>query len=251
MAPAAGTEAGRAEHAIGAGGDRTVEVDRLAEEAALAVFERLQGQGARFSLLSEELGRRDFGAPYPLVLMDPVDGSVNAKQGIPVYAAMLSLLGGPTVGDVIAGHVLNLVGGDCWQAVRGGGAWRDGKPLRVLPPARSDRFEVLGIESSARSVFNARPLLERSAKIRILGSMALSIAYTAAGGLDLFCSPVRARVFDMSASLLVLSEAGGVASDFEGQSLDPLPATLQSRSTLLCAADRQGHQLALSLLRAQ
>ncbi|HLQ61117.1 MAG TPA: inositol monophosphatase family protein, partial [Candidatus Acidoferrales bacterium] len=98
---------------------------------------------------------------------------------------------------------------------------------------------------------NARPLVERAVKIRILGCMALSIAHTATGGLDAFCSPVRARVFDMSASLLVLREVGGVATDFEGLPLDRLPATLQSRSTLLCAADRQSHELALGLLRLQ
>ncbi|HLQ60816.1 MAG TPA: inositol monophosphatase family protein, partial [Candidatus Acidoferrales bacterium] len=146
VAPAAGTEAGRREISTGAGGDRTVELDRLAEEAALQVFERLHRQGARFSLLSEELGKRDFGAPLPLVLMDPVDGSVNAKQGIPLYAAMLSLCDGPSVGDVSAGHVLNLVSGECWQAERGGGAWRDGRPITVLPPARAGRIDVLGLE---------------------------------------------------------------------------------------------------------
>ena len=213
MAPVAGTEAGRAELATGAGGDRTVEVDRLAESVAVAALEKVAQAGARFRLLSEEIGERDFGAESPTILLDPIDGSLNATQGLPLYAIMLSLVDEPRVGGVRAGYVMNLATGEAWSAIRGGGAWRAGQRLDPLPRRPSRRFEVLALESSPRSLVKAEALVQRSAKVRILGSMAISIAQAAAGSFDVFCSPIDARVFDMTASLLVLKESGGVATD--------------------------------------
>ena len=249
MASLIGTEAGRVELATGAGGDRTVEIDRLAEAVALRAFERASAGGQAFSVLSEEVGHRFYGADYPLVVMDPIDGSLNAKQGVPCYAVMLSLLGGPTVADLRAGYVLNLVNGEDFSAVRGGGALHGGLPLRPLPRADPERIEVVALESSPRSVFAAEPLLKRATKLRILGSMAISIAHTATGSFDVFCSPMQARVFDMTASLLVLSEAGGVATDLEGRSLEGLEVGFKVRTTLLAAADPAAHRMALGILR--
>lgn len=225
-----------------------MEIDRLAEDTALAAFARVAADGARFAVLSEEVGRRGFGADYPLVVMDPIDGSLNAKQGVPCYGVMLSLVDGPTVADLRAGYLMNLVNGEEFSAVRGGGARHNRQPLTPLPRARSDRFEVIALESSPRSLAAAEPLIRRSGKLRILGSMAISIAHAATGGFDLFCSPMKARVFDMTASLLVLEESGGVASDLGGRSLDALEVGFDVRTTLLAAADPAAHALALEVL---
>ena len=216
----------------------------------MEILERRRRAGERFSLLSEEAGQVNFGAAFPLVVLDPIDGSLNAKQGIPLVGVVLSLLDGPTVADLRVGHVLNLVTGDSFDALKAKGATHNGSPLAALPSRPSGRIELLGLESSPRSLKRAAPLIERSAKIRILGSMALSIAHAATGGFDLFCSPIQARVFDMTASLLVLKESGGVATDMEGRELDGLEASLATRSTLLVASDGRVHELALRILRA-
>jgi myo-inositol-1(or 4)-monophosphatase len=249
--PLAGTEVGRAPLSVGAGGDTTMELDRAAEAVVLAELAALAERGEKFSLLSEEVGTRSFGADYPLVLVDPVDGSLNAKQGVPVFSVMLAVLDGPTVDDVFAGLVLNLNTGEEWRAIRRQGAWRGGKPLAVIRRTEVRRIELLGLESTPRSVRLAQPLIERSSKIRILGSMAISIALTAAGGFDVFCAPMRVRVFDMAASLLMLSEAGGVATNLEGEPLGKLSCDLASRSTLLCAPTRELHAEALQILSAR
>jgi len=215
---------------------------------ALAAFARASTGGARFSVLSEEVGHRAFGANYPLVALDPIDGSLNAKQGVPCYAVMLSLLRGPLVGDLSAGYVMNLVSGEEFSATRGGGGFRNGDPLKPLARPKADRIEVLALESSPRSVFEAERLVRRAAKLRILGSMAISIAHAATGGFDLFCSPMRARVFDMTASVLLLQEVGGVATDLKGRPLDGLEVGFEVRTTLLAAADPAAHRLALEIL---
>jgi myo-inositol-1(or 4)-monophosphatase len=243
-----GTEGGRRELEVGAGGDTTVEIDRAAEEAALAILQRVHRGGDRFSLLSEEAGMIDFGAEYPLVILDPIDGSLNAKQGIPLVGVVLSLVEGPTVGGLRAGHVLNVATGDYFDAVRGAGASHNGRDLKTLTARPSQRIELLGLESSPRSLKRASSLVERAAKIRILGSMALSIAHTATGGFNVFCSPIQARVFDMTASLLVVRESGGVATDMAGKSLDGLEVGLKTRSTLLVASDAAMHEQALRIL---
>jgi myo-inositol-1(or 4)-monophosphatase len=247
--PLAGTEAGRAPLSIGAGGDRTMELDRAAEAVVLGRLEGAADDGERFSVLSEEAGMRSFGADFPLVLVDPVDGSLNAKQGIPFFGLMLTILDGPTVADTVAGYVLNLVNGEEWKAIRKQGAWRDGERCEVQPPEDRARIRLIGLESNPRSLVAAKGLVDSSTKVRILGSMALSIAHTAAGAFDAFCAPVPMRVFDMSASLLILAEAGGIATDTHGKSLDGLTCDLETRTSLLCAPSAELHAAALKAIR--
>lgn len=249
--PLSGTERGRAQLQVGAGGDTTIELDRAAEVVVFAELATLVERGVHFSVLSEEAGHRSFGADYPLVLVDPVDGSLNAKQGVPLFGLMLAVLDGPAVDDVFAGLVLNLNTGEEWTAVRRQGARRAGQPLKVMPRGDHQHIELLGLESTPRALTLAQPLIEKSGKIRILGSMAISIALTAAGGFDVFCAPLRVRVFDMAASMLILSEAGGVATDLDGNSLGRLTCDLNTRSSLLCAPTRELHSEALEILGSQ
>ena len=108
--------------------------------------------------------------------------------------------------------------------------------------------KLLALESTPRSIKVAQPLVERAGKLRILGSIALSIALTSAGGFDVFCASLPMRVFDMAASFLLLAEAGGVATNLNGDSLGPMRCDLETRSTLLCAPTRELHAEALRLL---
>lgn len=247
--PLAGTERGRSRHGRGAGGDTTLELDRAAETVVFAELDALAGRGETFSVLSEEAGHRSFGADYPLILVDPVDGSLNAEHGIPVAGLMLAALDGPNVADTYAGFVLNLSTGDAWTALRKQGARRNGQALKVLHTDPTS-IALVGLESTPRALGAARPLVEQASKIRILGSMALSIALTASGGFDAFCAPIPVRMFDTAASLLVLSEAGGVATDTRGEPVAGLRCSLDTRSSLLCAPTPELHAAALGLLRA-
>jgi myo-inositol-1(or 4)-monophosphatase len=250
VTPLLGTEAGRREVGTGAGGDRTVELDRLAEAAALNELERVAADGRPCSVLSEEAGLIDLGAAYPRLLLDPLDGSLNAKQGLPVSAVMLTLIEGPQLRDVRVGWMMNLASGERWHAIRGGGAYRDGSLLRPLAPHDPHgRIGVLGLESSPRELCRAQPLIDRASKVRLLGAMAMSLAHTAAGGVEVFATPIQARIFDMTAGVLMINEVGGVVTDFAGQPVDGIEVGLEDRTTLLGSAHPNLHALALGVLK--
>jgi myo-inositol-1(or 4)-monophosphatase len=246
--PLLGTEAGGKELGRGAGGDRTVELDSRAEAEALDELRAVAGRGERFSVLSEEAGLLDMGARFPRVVLDPVDGSRNAKRGVPVVGVMLALNEGPTLGETRIGFVLNLASGERWHAVRGGGAFRQGQ--RLLPARHSpeSRIGILSLETSTRSFLAAGSLIERSSRLRMLGSTALALAHTASGGLDVHCTPTPHRVFDTTAGVLMIEEVGGLATDTEGRPLSELPADLETYTTALCSAHRDLHKLAAQAL---
>jgi len=216
---------------------------------ALDQLARFATTGHPCSVLSEEAGLVDLGAEYPRVMLDPVDGSLNAKQGLPLAAVMLSLAEGPALADVRLGWVLNLATGERWLAARGAGTFRQGRRVVPLPSSpRAGRIGVLGVESSPRELCGLQPLIDRASKLRLLGSMALTLAHAAAGGIEVFAAPIRARIFDMTAGVLMITEVGGVVTDLEGRRLEGAPVGLESRTTLLASAHPELHRRALEAL---
>jgi myo-inositol-1(or 4)-monophosphatase len=251
--PLAGTPRGREEVGVGAGGDRTIYLDQLAEEIVVRHLEQAYRSGGRFRLISEELGERDFGGE-PLVLADPLDGSFNAKMGLPYYAVVLAVTEGDRFSDVRLGYVQNLVTGDEYHAIAGAGAFHHGKPLRPAPPAFDGRVIPLvqldapsGVEPRER----AAPIFARAEKVRQLGSAALNLCHTASGGVALQVTPEPVRSFDLAGPLLILREAGGIATDFEGGAIDAVSVRLDARTTLLASLSQQIHAYALELLRVR
>src|SRR3954451_23621992 len=135
----------------GEGGDRTLLIDEAAEDVVFAELDRLHEAGARFTAISEERGVVDFGAPDTLVVIDPIDGSLNAKRGLPHFALSFAVADGPTMADVFFGFVQDFGREEEWVATRGKGAMLDGI---ALDPSLGERrtkdgkLEVLGVESA-------------------------------------------------------------------------------------------------------
>lgn len=253
VTPLAGTAAGRAVVGSGAGGDQTVYLDQVAEQIVVRHLEQAYRSGFRFRLISEELGERDFGGPG-LVLADPVDGSFNAKMGLPYYAVVLAATDGDQIRDVKLGYVQNLVTGDEFAAVAGGGALRNGRPLKPqAPPFDGASIPLVQIDAPTGVDVRGRagPIFAQAEKIRQLGSAALNLCHAAAGGVALQVTPAPVRAFDLAGPLLVLREAGGIATDFDGRSIDTTSVRLDSRTTLLASVSSPIHAYALQLLGAR
>src|SRR3954454_12569060 len=111
----------------GGGGDRTLVIDQYGEDAVFAQLHRLHAEGARFTAVSEERGEVDFGDSGVRVVIDPLDGSLNAKRGLPAHALSVAVADGPTMADVAFGFVFDFGTGEEWVARRGQGALPDDK----------------------------------------------------------------------------------------------------------------------------
>ena len=129
-------------------GDRPQRRERRARTAR----PRCDDEGYRFTALSEERGAIDYGDQAVKVIIDPIDGSLNAKRGIPHHALSIAVADGPTMADVAFAFVYDFGPREEWYARRGEGSlWVDGvRSIRTLEErrGRDGRIEVLGIESA-------------------------------------------------------------------------------------------------------
>ena len=201
----------------GSGGDRTLEIDQNAEQLVFDQLDDLRDEGYRFCALSEERGVIDYGDSDVRVIIDPIDGSLNAKRGVPSYALSVAVADGETMADVVFGFVHDFGPGEQWWAWRGRGAWLDGAELDTTLPerrGRDGRLEVLGIESAdPRWIAASIEALQDSAyRLRALGTIAASLCQVAAARFDGMVSLRRSRGIDAAAGQLIVREAGGVVS---------------------------------------
>ena len=178
--------------------------DLAADAAALEVLDR-----AGVGVLSEESGLRRADHDI-VVVIDPIDGSTNAAQGIAWFATSLCAIDrdGPR-----AALVVNQASGVRFHALRGGGAWRDGTPIRPSGCA------VLGDAIIGLSGLPDRHWGWR--QFRVLGAAALDLCLVASGALDGFvdCSHDAHGVWDYAGGLLVCREAGAVVFDAHDREL--------------------------------
>jgi myo-inositol-1(or 4)-monophosphatase len=219
---------------MGEGGDETTAIDQAAEDAVVA---RLGARGGDFVLVSEELGERAFGAGGERrVVVDPIDGSVNAKRGIPFFSFSLAVAEGPTVADVTFGYVYDFGTGEEWTAERGGGALVNGRPIGGVRP--KERIEILSFEGTTTPIIAARiaDVLGLADRVRVMGSLALSLCHLADGRVDAVCSLKPARSVDIAAAQLLVRECGLAIELFENPPFERAPLDLVTRSRVLAAA---------------
>ena len=201
----------------GSGGDHTLEIDDAAETLVFAQLERLHEQGHRFSAISEERGAVDFGDPNLLVVIDPIDGSLNAKRGLSHHALSVAVATGDTMADTQFGFVHDFGTGEEWWAARGEGAFLNQERLDPDVGERrgpDGRIEVVGIESADPRWLKGSIdiLVEQAYRLRALGAIAPSLCQVAAGRFDGMVSLRGCRAVDAAAAQLVVREAGGLVS---------------------------------------
>lgn len=237
---------------LGKGGDRTLVIDRDAEDIVFSELDGLHAAGARFTAVSEERGEVDYGDPEVRVVIDPIDGSLNAKRGLPHHALSVAVAYGATMADVAFGFVHDFGPGEEFSARRGEGAFLGARRLDPALPERrtSDgRLEVIGLESAdPRWVAAAIDVLPATAhRLRAIGAIAVSLCQVAAGRLDGMASLRKCRSFDAAAGQLVVREAGGhVAFPHCDRPLGA-PLDLEPRSPVAAARSPDGLRELLAL----
>jgi myo-inositol-1(or 4)-monophosphatase len=217
----------------GEGGDDTTAIDQAAEDA---VVRRLEATGESFVLVSEELGTKVLGSGgRTVVVVDPIDGSINAKRGIPFFSFSLAVADGPTMGDVHFGYVHDFGSGEEWTAERGQGAFLNGRRLGAVRP--KDELEILSFEATTAPAIAERVsgLVGVAGRLRVMGSLALSLCHLAAGRVDGVCSLKTARSVDIAAAQLLVREAGLAIELVDDPPFAAAPLDLGQRSRVVAA----------------
>jgi myo-inositol-1(or 4)-monophosphatase len=217
----------------GLGGDETTAIDKAAEDAILA---RLGAVDEPLTIVSEEVGR--LGDGPTVVVVDPIDGSLNAKRAIPFFAVSIAVAGGETMGDVHFGYVYDFGTGEEWVARRGAGATLNGAPLGSVRP--KDTIEILAFEAT-RTDLISRDVSKVDGfayRLRIMGSLALSLCHLAAGRIDAVCSLKGARSVDIAAAQLLVRELGYAIQLFDDERpFEAAELDLEGRSRVAAAGN--------------
>jgi myo-inositol-1(or 4)-monophosphatase len=203
--------------------DFVTEVDL---EAEARIVKRIRRAFPDHAILAEEeasrtgaTGRSEHPAAGTLWLIDPLDGTTNYLHRYPMYAASIAVV---QDGDLAAAVVASGATDDIWTAVRGGGAQRNGEPIRVSAtrdmgraligtgfPHKTPRDIPVYLEQLGR-------VLRRSAGVRRAGSAALDLCHVATGWFDGFWE-LSLAPWDVAAGTLIVREAGGVVTRLDGR----------------------------------
>jgi len=213
----------------GMGGDETTAIDAAAERVILARFEGLDG----LTIVSEEVGVIGDGPTH--VVVDPIDGSLNAKRGIGFFALSIAVASGPTMGDVDFGFVHDFGTEEEWTAMRGEGARLDGRLLESQLP--KEQIEILAFEATrtASVAEKAAAVVDLAYRLRIMGSLALSLCHLAAGRIDAVCSLKPARAVDIAAAQLLVLERGLAIDLPDAAPFAAAPLDVEARSRVVAA----------------
>lgn len=203
-----------AERKSGGKGEVT-QTDRDAETIILDIL----ASDSAYAILSEEAGgARDSDAG--LWVVDPLDGTTNFSRGIPLFAASIALMRGPSV---VLGVIYHPLTGDCYAAERGGGCWRNDERLsvsQVADPELAVLYLTHGYPTADRARYGeALSRFAPRSYPRSFGSTAVELSFVAAGmGDGWICS--GDELWDFTAGMVLVEEAGGRVSDWHGDAWD-------------------------------
>ena len=230
----------------GAGGDITVLIDRVAEDVVLATLEP-----TGIGILSEEIGLRP-GSESMLAVIDPIDGSLNAKRGMPGFSTSIALADGPTMADVWLGWVHDYGSGEEWVAERGRGVWVNGAPVVPDEAGAGPMLDLVALEGATPArVARAAPVMEGQVnRIRVLGSAALSMCQAAGGRVDAMVALGAVRAVDVAASVLIAREAGVVVGLPEPQDVPAALLDVESRWPAVAGRTAEEYSIARAALAA-
>ena len=227
--PLLGTREGAQQLKKGAGGDISMEIDLVAERT---VIEFLKRNNENLLLISEEIGEIIIGNEKEAemlrekIIIDPIDGSTNSVRGIPFSCISIAYAIGDNLQDMSKAVILDLNTGKMYWAEKNKGAYFNDKKLQVSPTCSNDQiiFEVdFDLDTIINTFKEAKSLLDKIYRIRVLGSIALSCCLLAKGALDgILDLREGTRIIDIAAGYLIIKEAGGKIFSKLGKEHDTL-----------------------------
>jgi len=230
--------------------DVVTEVDTLSEQLIISTLRQSFPQDA---FLAEESGRSHVtggngrrpaaAAEQRLWVIDPLDGTVNYANGIPVFCVSVGLVEG---GRPVLGVVYDPVRDEMFSAIAGGGARLDGQPIRhPVKEKMSDLVVSLAI-SRRGWLRRERAVRQRIRVARVMGSAALALAYVGNGRFDGFIQAGGLSLWDICAAGLIAAEGGATVTTLSGGSWFDIHSA--ERSIGLVAAAPAHHPTFLELL---
>jgi len=221
--------------------DLVTEVDHACESL---IVETLAAERPRDAILAEEGGGEDRADAAWRWVIDPLDGTMNFAHGYPRFCVSIGV---EREGIAQVGVVYDPLLDELFAAVRGQGATRNGRPIRVSHEREIGRallatgFAYDVHRSADDNVDHFARFVKRARGLRRDGSAALDLCYVAAGRLDGYWE-LKLHAWDVAAGNLIVEEAGGRVSDFEGR-----PSRGDGRQTV--ASNRHLHDAMIEVLR--
>ncbi|HIP91361.1 MAG TPA: bifunctional NADP phosphatase/NAD kinase [Methanothermococcus okinawensis] len=236
---------------IGADGTPTKRIDVIAENIGINTIER----HCSAVVISEEIGVKKVGegAPEYIVVLDPIDGTYNALNNLPIYAVSIAIgkiagkyrglegVRGMSIEDLELGIVKNIATGEIYYGRVNKGAYilekndREWKKIEVSN-TKDLKDATVGVFAYGLTTNTLNFIKDRKVRrIRIFGSVALEMCYVARGALDAFINVNETtRLCDIAGSYVILRESGGVITDRDGRPLD-MKLDIGERRSLICS----------------
>ena len=224
--PLIGTEKALEKYERGAGGDVSMDIDIVAENA---IIKTIESSNVDLLLISEEIGEKYIGDKeeaqknqYKLIV-DPIDGSNNAVRGIPFSSVSIAFATGNKISDIERAVIIDLTTRDLYWAERGQGAFLNGNKISVSEGYKRELiFEIdYRLRNLTENLHKYKRIVGKSYRIRTMGSCALSLCLVAKGSMDAYINFKEIiRLVDAAAGILILKEAGGKVFTFEGKDLE-------------------------------
>jgi len=225
--PLLGTKEAAKKFKRGAGGDISMNIDIVAENA---IIETLEETNVDMLLISEEVGEKFIGDKekakenQSVLIVDPIDGSNNAVRGLPYCSVSIAYAIGTKTSDINKGVILNLNTKDIYWAEKGKGAYLNERKIHVsdLDISQKCFFELnLPMKNLMKALQDLTPLISRFYRMRILGSSALTLCQIASGSMEVFINLRNSnRLVDVAAGILIVKEAGGKLFSLGGAEID-------------------------------
>lgn len=210
------------------GGAITNLVTEFDKGSEAIIINKLKKYFPDYNFLAEESGSAEVESEYRWII-DPLDGTVNYAHGLPIYSISIAL---EHRNEIVLGVIYNPSLDELYFSEKGKGSYLNNKPIKVSQTGKLiESLVVTGFpytinKNPEPEATNFRNFLVAAQAVRRLGSAALDLAYVACGRFDGFWEGIL-NAWDMAAGVLLVTEAGGRWTDYNGN-----PTTIYNKQLL-------------------